>query len=511
MNSYATLPQSSIKVHIPEIMGSGMDLSHCIDCTNGRRHIHRSLSIVKKDLGFFFFFVIAAIVASVIAKVVMKVLSFVFSVIKSFVTSAIKALSPVIKKLAYLAGSAMVYLNPITNSLRLLRSWKVTANLTKQVDRYTGGMITDFISVSSIPGRVVKGDKIPKEELIRDALFAIRVGAVVASGGTATAIVGATANQLQQGELGQSELGRVVLGVAQVVAVAAATGQAWQEVAKKQAVNTAGQAAAEEAAQETALGRSEAGRLLIGATLAGATASVNGTTAQAAVSDLAKSSSKQIAIREIAKELNIPYADKIAKGLVDNVDKLTNIDELKKILNEVDVGRALASVQRAAEKMPDVFKNIEMPDMSKVGQNIIREVSELPQTVVDATKQLAKETSEIPEDIAKAVSQLRPPTKAEIKEFVQDLKKIRSDFTEFVGKVCFTQNVINQATGVSVPVQICKNSIARLPIRSGNRVRYIYYFDDGSLYGSDWENATGVFKIAALVGAGLLAINQLRD
>ena len=493
-------------------MGSGVDLSHCIDCSYGRRHIHRSLSLKsKKDLGFFFFFVIAAVVASVIAKVVMKVLSFVFSLIKSFIRASIKLLSPVIKKLAYLAGSAMVYLNPISNSLRLLRSWKVTANLTKQVDRYTGGMITDYISVTSIPGRVVKGDKIPKEELIRDVLFAARVAAVVVSGGTATAIVGATANQLQQGELGQSELGRVVLGIAQVVAVAAATGQAWQEVAKRQAVNTAGEAAAQEAAQETALGRSEAGRLLISATLAGATASVNGTTAQAAVSDLAKSSSRQIAIREIAEELNIPYADRIARGLVDNIDKITDLNSLKEIVGDIDISKAVSSIQNAVRRMPDVFDNLEMPDISKIASNVVREVSEAPQEIIKVGGQIIKETSEVPEDIAKAVSQLRRPTKAEIKEFIQDLKKIRSDFTEYMQRICFTQNIINQTTGNFEPVEICKQSLARTIDRSGNRIRYIYYFDDGSLWASDWENATGVLKIAALVGAGLLVVSQMKE
>ena len=78
-------------------------------------------------------------------------------------------------------------------------------------------------------------------------------------------------------------------------------------------------------------------------------------------------------------------------------------------------------------------------------------------------------------------------------------------------RICFTQNIINQTTGNFEPVEICKQSLARTIDRSGNRIRYIYYFDDGSLWASDWENATGVLKIAALVGAGLLVVSQMKE
>jgi hypothetical protein len=135
----------------------------------------------------------------------------------------------------------------------------------------------------------------------------------------------------------------------------------------------------------------------------------------------------------------------------------------------------------------------------------------LPATVVKVASQVIKETSEIPEDVAQAVSQLRPPTKDEIKDFIKKLKEVRSDFVEFVQRVCFTQNIINQATGLPEPIKICKNSLARLPIESGDKIRYIYYFDDGTIWASPFEDKTGIFKIAALVGAGLLIINQIKD
>jgi hypothetical protein len=514
--SYGMQNSESTRVVIPELMGSSTDLSHCIDCSYGNRHLHKHIKrnnlVVRNQMsGILDIF-------GDLFNVFKKIADQVKEVVKKSVRSIMKGLPGVLKKLQRLAGNMIVYMNPISNTLMLVGSWKVTANLTKQVDRYTGGMITDFTSISTLPGRVIKGNEIPKEELIRDALFCARVGAVVLSGGTAASIVGATSNQLQQGELGQSELGRTVLTIAQVAAVAAMTGQAWQEIAKKQAVNTAGQAAAEETAQNTALGKTEFGRLIIQATLVSATASVNGTTAQNAVTELGKSSSKEIAVRELAEKLNVPYADKIARGLVDNIDKLKNISEadLAKILNGMDPSRAIAALGSAIEKMPDVFSNIgdiNLPDIDfkKVSDKVIAEIERAPDNIVEGTTQLLKETSEVPSDIAKAVSQLKVPTKAEFKDFMKELKNIKSDFMEFLERVCYYQTQVDAVTGVGTPVQICKNSLARYPIKDGNNIRYVYYFDDGSMWASPWEDNTGLLKLAALVGLALVGISQIGD
>lgn len=512
MNYYGYNDNRSVKVYIPEIMGSSFDVSHCRDCSHGSYHAHSGSAVVlKKRYELAGIFDVFEDLINKVADIIKKVVAKVKEIARKTIKSVIKGFPLMLKKLQRVAGNIMIYMNPNATLLMVGQSWKVTANLSKQVDRYTGGLITDYVNVTTLPGRVTKGNKIPKEELIRDAIFCVRVGAVIATGGTASSIIGASANQMQQGELGQSETGRILLTIAQVAAVAAASNQAWEEAVKKQSVNIAGQEATEKAVEETALGNTEAGRLLITATITAATSSVNGDSAKKAVEELGKKSSKEIATREIAQELNVPYADRIAKGLVNNIDKLGDLQnfDINKILEGVDVNKALDAVNKALEKMPDVFQNISETDFSKLMESVSKAAGKAIDDVPEALSQFIKESSEVPADLVKAVSQLSVPTKDQLKDFIKKLKEIKNDWMEFQQRVCFYQNEVNKYTGQMIPVQICKNALARLPESSGGRIRYIYYFDDGTMFGGPWEDSTGKLKLFAFVGLGLILMGSV--
>lgn len=79
-------------------------------------------------------------------------------------------------------SAIQVQLNPE----RLLYNFLATNDLTRhsfmELDKFTGGMITSAVNVSTLVHRSIAGEPITKEELIRDAIFALQVGAVVVGG-----------------------------------------------------------------------------------------------------------------------------------------------------------------------------------------------------------------------------------------------------------------------------------------------------------------------------------------
>lgn len=76
-------------------------------------------------------------------------------------------------------GSAMVLLDPTRQLFDWLGSAKLTAHAFAELDKFTGGDLTTLKNLSDLPGRVLRGDPISKNELIKDALFIIQVVAII--------------------------------------------------------------------------------------------------------------------------------------------------------------------------------------------------------------------------------------------------------------------------------------------------------------------------------------------
>ena len=79
-------------------------------------------------------------------------------------------------------GNVIVLLNPAKLAYDWLSTAPITAHAFRELDKFTGGMITTAVNVSTLPGRALRGDPISKYELIQDALFIIQVAAVVYTG-----------------------------------------------------------------------------------------------------------------------------------------------------------------------------------------------------------------------------------------------------------------------------------------------------------------------------------------
>lgn len=91
----------------------------------------------------------------------------------------------VVQKGATQFADLQVRLNPVRLTADLFRTSPLTAHAFNELDKFSGGMITSGVNVSDLTYRTLRGDPITKEELVADALFALKVAALVATGGAA--------------------------------------------------------------------------------------------------------------------------------------------------------------------------------------------------------------------------------------------------------------------------------------------------------------------------------------
>ena len=103
----------------------------------------------------------------------------------------------------------------------------------------TGGTLTSVEKVVDLPNRIAEGKPISKAEIMNAVMVGAKVAAIVASGGSAAAIVSTSAGMLKAGPLGKSPLGNNLLTLAEVGGAAAAIHQAAAEQAAKEGLRKA--------------------------------------------------------------------------------------------------------------------------------------------------------------------------------------------------------------------------------------------------------------------------------
>lgn len=81
-------------------------------------------------------------------------------------------------------GAVVYYLNPFRAGYEWLKQAPLTAHAFNELDKFTGGMITNAVNVSDLVARAMRGDPISKTELVKDAILIIQVCAIIFSGGS---------------------------------------------------------------------------------------------------------------------------------------------------------------------------------------------------------------------------------------------------------------------------------------------------------------------------------------
>lgn len=143
---------------------------------------------------------------------------------------AVKKIAPrsVVKlsrKVTKVAGKVVNVMNPIKGVARVAKAIPGVRDVYKGLDKLTGGTLTSVERVSNLPAKAVGGQKISKAELLEGVMLAVKVGAVVASGGSAVALIGAASGALKNGPLGKTSFGRTILSIGEVAGLAYGAGQ----------------------------------------------------------------------------------------------------------------------------------------------------------------------------------------------------------------------------------------------------------------------------------------------
>jgi hypothetical protein len=128
---------------------------------------------------------------------------------------------------------------PTQTALKVVKATPLAKDVYKNVDKLTGGTLTSVEKVIDLPNKIAEGKPISKAELMNAAMVGMKAAALVASGGSAAAVVSTSAGMLKAGPLGKSPLGSNLLTLAEVGGAAAAIHKAAAEQAAKEGFKTA--------------------------------------------------------------------------------------------------------------------------------------------------------------------------------------------------------------------------------------------------------------------------------
>ena len=79
-------------------------------------------------------------------------------------------------------GNYLVITNPVRFLTTFLKEAPLTTKAFSELDKFTGGLITNVSNISDLPYRAMRGDPISKQELLRDILTIVQIAALVFAG-----------------------------------------------------------------------------------------------------------------------------------------------------------------------------------------------------------------------------------------------------------------------------------------------------------------------------------------
>jgi hypothetical protein len=163
---------------------------------------------------------------------------------KKFVRRAVPSgVRKAFKDVSKVAGKVMNA--PLDLTHKLMTRLPLVKDVHKGLDKLTGGTLTSLHRTVTLPGRAMQKGRVGKGELLEAVMNVVKVGAIVVSGGSAMALVAASAGALKQGPLGKTAFGRTILSVGEF-AGGGGFSKGLAKAAEKQAVNMVAKKAATE-------------------------------------------------------------------------------------------------------------------------------------------------------------------------------------------------------------------------------------------------------------------------
>jgi hypothetical protein len=402
------------------------------------------------------------------------------------------------KDLGKAVGNFLVAVNPFALTNKFLREFPLTSNIYRELDKFTGGALTTMENLSTLAGRVIRGDAISREEMVQNLLFGIRVAAIFFAGpaGSAAvnaATVGAVAGQLKQGTLGKTALGRDLLGIAEVAGYAYAAGSSISDALMKKATDD-GQAYV---LSNTDLGKGDLGPFLAGLAFNSANAAYAGASQWDSLTSYSKSYSKNLAVKETAQSIGGPYANQIATSLVD-AGQTAKFDPSKINFSVIPQGYSFNQFLEDAKKAyGDVSNSITNFMNSSGGQTSFPQFdfSKAGDLVKKTASDVVNEIQRIPSNVADAIENLSYP-KISSPDFpglsVPDIKSPSFDMNANLD----WEKIYKFIDKYGMYALLMKKGV----MRNGKRYT-VYVMQDGSIYYIEEEN----YLLYALLGAAAVA------
>ena len=252
-----------------------------------------------------------------------------------------------------LVGTAMKVANPWAFSNEFMRSNKITEDIFRETEKFTGGLLTQLETATDLPAKAVRGEAITEQDWINALDVGAKIAVIAASGGSATSLIGVTSGQLQRGSLGKEDWTNTLLKLGEVSSVAyladSSVSKAVGDFAKDQAVALAKKEVIENTDLEKGVIGSitlEVGAMTTGKVLKGSTvaAALNNSLDKGTRLAIAKSNPYAAMIlagvQEIEKHgmsMFSPEGDKSSpEGWFDSFDVSKLGDELKAAFKRID-------------------------------------------------------------------------------------------------------------------------------------------------------------------------------
>ena len=307
-------------------------------------------------------------------------------------------------------GRIVIAANPITLTLDIMRSHPQLANLAKNIDRYTGGMLTAAEWFTNLVPRFLTGETIHREEWLAWAGLGIQIALIALSGGAAAVAggVGMTAGFMRNGPLGRTSFGRRMLDIFHVAGLAYAGGTVVMDAVSAFAGEQLMAAGLSEA--QNLLGvDSQLEVFLFNIAAAGSIAYFVGgqdmDSAQIVATETAKQQARDAAKGEVTQELSRHLPSSIAKGLAGPiVQGSEDLDYSRFDITEVDfsqIGSGYSfdqfsdDVSKMGGRIYDSFGRTiaDIPSLDEIArasqdlaENIIKEAARTPENIVELAK-----------------------------------------------------------------------------------------------------------------------------
>lgn len=144
-----------------------------------------------------------------------------------------------------------------------MKNNNITKDIYREINDFSGGFMDQINNVSDLPAKWIRGEPITEADLMAAADIGIKIAVVVASGGTAAAVIGVSASQLQRGSWGEDEVGSLVLQMGEIAALSYAANAGVDDVIQMAADRVIVEQARQTIYNRTDLGDTVYGTLMV--------------------------------------------------------------------------------------------------------------------------------------------------------------------------------------------------------------------------------------------------------